>query len=118
MFDVVVTAASCMILTRRLCVDFNPLFITVFQMVCGGVFFLPFVFLFPAEPSCWTVDIHLREALQIPALLPICFGRVFGQAVSGLYPFPECGVKAFNGNLSSTKKMSVRTLGDIHESIG
>jgi len=52
MFGAVGAAAVYMLLTRKLCAEYDPILITSFQMIYGGLFFTPF-FLFEVGSIDW-----------------------------------------------------------------
>lgn len=69
MFGAVFSAAFYMILTRKLSEQYDPFFITAFQMIYGFLLFSP-IFLFEVNKLQWnTIGLHQWSALFILALL-------------------------------------------------
>lgn len=69
MFGAVFTAAAYMLLTRKLCAQYDPFLVTAYQMIYGALFFTPF-FLWEFAATNWSdVSIQQWSALLVLALL-------------------------------------------------
>lgn len=68
MFGAVFTAAVYMLLTRKLCAQYDPILVTAYQMIYGALFFTPF-FLWEFSATDWSaVGVQQWGALLILAL--------------------------------------------------
>jgi drug/metabolite transporter (DMT)-like permease len=69
MFGAVFTAAAYMLLTRRLCTEYDPILVTAYQMIYGALFFTPF-FIWQFTDTDWlAVSTEQWVALLVLALL-------------------------------------------------